>query len=298
MYYKDRYLSIELWLPLASKPIIFNQDWRITFDIIKNASTDYNSFNTAEVSIYNIEPNLINQMSQAGSHIKIVGGYKDLYGLLFTGIVNNVVITKDDTDIITTLHCASEISSLSNDATDCITMNVTDYLRNLCDKNNIKHDIAQINKDLIKYSVDKTVIEAIKEICTLFDLTYSIDNGVLRVTPKNISMESVSKTDIVTIDPTTGLIGNPNIGDAECRIKSLIDYRYHVNGYFNLQAKYATYNISQLAYRPNAILGNQLNALMYIDKNSYNGTYMILYMSINGDTRGNNWYTELGGIKL
>ena len=299
MYYKNRYLLLEIWPKYANKPITFNVDWKITFDITKNASSDYMSFNTAEISIYNMRSDIRELISTDGIKVRLDAGYEELHGVIFEGVVNNITVEKEKNEIITTLFCASDLTALSNDVSDTLNnVNVSDYLTNLCAKNNININIKRIDKSITEYTVDGSVSNTISRICSLFGLSYSIDNGIIRVVDKNINSDDVREDEIITVTPTTGLIGNPNITEEGCNIKTLLDCRYHVNGYYRLEAPFAAYNLKDLALRPEAVMGGELNALAFIDEHTYNGTYMILSMQFNGDTRGNSWYSSIRGSKL
>lgn len=299
MYYKDRYLLLEIWSKYADKPVTFNVDWKITFDITKNASSDYMSFNTAEISVYNMRSDVRELLSEYGLKIRLSAGYKELNGVIFEGVVNNVTVEKETNDIITTFFCASDLTALSNDVSDTLNgINVTDYLTNLCKKNNISLDIKRINKSITQYTIDGSVSQTIARVCSLFGLSYSIDNGIIRIVSKDISADDIKEDEIIVVTPTTGLIGNPNITEEGCNIKTLLDCRYHVNGFYRLEAPFAAYNLNDLTLRPEAVIGGELNALAHIDEHTYNGTYMILSMQLNGDTRGNAWYTSIRGSKL
>lgn len=299
MYYKDRYLLLEIWPKYANKPITFNVDWKITFDIVKNASSDYMSFNTAEISIYNMRSDVREMLSEYGLKVRLSAGYEELNGVIFEGVVNNVTVEKESTDIITTFFCASDLAALSNDVSDTLNgVNVTDYLTNLCKKNNISLDMKRVDKSITEYTIDGSVANTISRICSLFGLSYSIDNGVVRIISNDVSQEDVKEDEIIVVTPTTGLIGNPNITEEGCNIKTLLDCRYHVNGFYRLEAPFASYNLNNLTLRPEAVLGGELNTLARIDEHTYNGTYMILSMQINGDTRGNAWYTSIRGVSL
>lgn len=299
MYYKDRYLLIEIWQPNSDKPITFNEEWKIVFNVDKNASSDFMSFNTATVSIYNMNSSTRGKISMQGLNIRIYAGYQDLHGKIFNGVINNITVSKDNTDIVTTLYCASDLNGLENDVSDTInSMNLTDYLINLCNKNGIPLKINRINKSIVEYSIDGSVSDTIVRLCSMFGLSYSIDDGVIRIVDKNIKSDDVNDNEIILLTPSTGLLGNPEITEEGCNVRSLLDYRHHVNGYYKLEAPFASYNLNSLNVRPNAVLGGELNALAFIDKKTYNGVYMILSMNIQGDTRGNAWYTNLRGSRL
>lgn len=299
MYYKNRYLNLEVWPQYADKPITFNVDWKITFDINKNASSDYMSFNTAEISIYNMTSEVRSLISQAGLKVRLDAGYEDLHKVIFEGVVNNVTVEKEATDIITTLYCSSDLTGLANDVSDTLNgVNITDYLSNLCKKNGIRLEMKRIDKSITEYSVDGSVAQTIARICSLFGLSYSVDNGMIRIISDDIASNDVREDEIIVITPTTGMLGNPEITEEGCNIKTLLDCRYHVNGYYRLEAPFATYNLNNLTVRPEAVLGGELNATAFIDKKTYNGVYMILSMQFKGDTRGNAWYSQLRGSRL
>lgn len=299
MQYKNRYLNLEVWPKYADKPVTFGVDWRITFDITKNASSDYLSFNTAEIEIYNMTSETRALISQEGLRIRLDAGYEDLHKVIFEGVVNNVTVVKENVDIITTLFCSSDMTALSNDVSETLNgINITDYLSNLCKKNGIKLEMKKIDKSITEYSVDGSVSQTIARICSLFGLTYSIDDGMIRIISKDVKSDDVKDNEAILVTPTTGMLGNPDITEEGCNVKTLLDCRHHVNGYYKLEAPFASYNLNNLTVRPEAVLGGELNAIAFIDSRTYNGIYMVLSMQIKGDTRGNAWYTLLRGSRL
>lgn len=299
MQYKNRYLNLEVWPKYADKPVTFGVDWRITFDITKNASSDYLSFNTAEIEIYNMTSETRALISQEGLRVRLDAGYEDLHKVIFEGVVNNVTVVKENVDIITTLFCSSDMTALSNDVSETLNgINITDYLSNLCKKNGIKLEMKKIDKSITEYSVDGSVSQTIARICSLFGLTYSIDDGMIRIISKDVKSDDVKDSEAILVTPTTGMLGNPDITEEGCNVKTLLDCRHHVNGYYKLEAPFASYNLNNLTVRPEAVLGGELNAIAFIDSRTYNGIYMVLSMQIKGDTRGNAWYTLLRGSRL
>lgn len=299
MQYKNRYLNLEVWPKYADKPVTFGVDWRITFDITKNASSDYLSFNTAEIEIYNMTSETRALISQEGLRVRLDAGYEDLHKVIFEGVVNNVTVVKENVDIITTLFCSSDMTALSNDVSETLNgINITDYLSNLCKKNGIKLEMKKIDKSITEYSVDGSVSQTIARICSLFGLTYSIDDGMIRIISKDVKSDDVKDSEAILVTPTTGMLGNPDITEEGCNVKTLLDCRHHVNGYYKLEAPFASYNLNNLTVRPEAVLGGELNAIAFIDSRTYNGIYMVLSIQIKGDTRGNAWYTLLRGSRL
>lgn len=299
MKYINRYLRLTIQNRLTANPMIFDDSWKIVFNIHKLASSNYLSFNTAEISVYNLTSEYRTTLSQTNYSITLDAGYQEKHGVVFEGVINNVAHVRQGTDIITTFYCASNTSQYDKDASASVqNMTVTDLISMLCEKVSVNYELPFTRSEVVSRSFIGTFAQVIASICSDYRISAAIDNGTLIFKDKEKDPSTINKASIYTYTPDTGLLGNPMINERGVSFRSFINSDAQVNSYFKLYAPYAAYNLGNLTRRPNTVVGGSLNAMAFIDTQSYEGLYMMLSLSVSGDTRGNTWYTDVEGSRI
>lgn len=306
MIYVDRYFRLTLRQMLVNDPtspvikeFIFNEDWKVTFRIRKSASLDYLSFNTAEISVYNMSSTTRAELAASPVYISLVAGCKEFKGQLFTGTLSNMVTTKRGTDLITTLYCASDTVSYSQGISIAPqNISVTDLIAHICNKYGITYRLPFSKSELVQKSYIGTVSKVLAMLCYDFNISMGVDNGVLLFRDKKTTAEQLQLSDAITLTPDSGLLGNPTVTDVGTNVHAFIQPNIRVNDYYRLYAPYAEYDLGNLTLRANTISEGNLSALAFINTNTYNGVYRALSIVHSGDTRGNAWYTDIQGSKL
>lgn len=299
MRYVDRYLRLSIWTEFMDSPITFNVDWKIVFRIKKHASVDFLSFNTAEISVYNMNSTLRKYLSNKNMRISLVAGYVKLKDTIFEGVINNVVTVKQGPDLITTFYCSSNTAAYSYPVQKCVqNVSVTTLISNLCKEYNVPYVLPFTKSDIVTKSYTGTFAKVLALICKEYNISCGIDNGTLIFKDKSVDIEDIKDTESTTLTPTSGLLGNPVVNDRGVNVKTLLNPHLKVNDYFTLYAPYAEYNLDALTTTTDKVLGDKLNAFAYIDTKNYNGTYMILSIVVSGDTKGNTWYTDIEGSRI
>lgn len=294
-----RYLDLQFKVPGQDNGPRFNVDWKIAFTINKAASSNFLSFNTAEIAIYNMKAETISLVAQRGVTVWLDAGYETNHGVIFSGVVNNVTTTKRGPDIITTFYCTSDTFAYSQPIERTVqNVLVTDLIKQLCDSVGASYKILVNRKDVVKSSYSGPFSKVLAMICADYDIVCSLDNGFLNFTDRNLSGEQAENNLQLTFTPETGMIGNPQVTETGISFRNLITPKLMVNDIFSLYAPYAEYNLNELTRTPNKVLGGELNAFAFLDTHNYNGTFMALSIKFNGDTRGNAWYLNVEGSRI
>lgn len=299
MNYVNRYLRLNVYPQGTSNPVVFDTTWRIQFRVKKFASSNYLSFNQAEISVYNMTSELRTTLAQRDMSITLIAGYEDKKNPIFDGVINNVVTSKSGTDLITTFYCSSNIRNY-NEPVQISTQNmtVTDVLKKICTEHGIRYELPFTRAEIIAKSYSGTLAKVVAMICYDYKLSAGIDNGVLVFKNKLQTASSIADDSVYTFTPNTGMLGSPTVNERGVSLQSLLNPDIRVNDYFKLYAPYANYNLNTLTNRPNAVLGGELNAMAFIDTSTYNGLYMALSLEFQGDTRSNSWYTHVEGSRV
>lgn len=300
MKYINRYLRLTIQQPLENYgTLVFDTSWKITFNIHKAASSNYLSFNTAEISIYNLSGEYRSLLAQRELSITVEAGYEDKHGIVFDGIVNNVAHVKNGFDIVTTLYCSSNIRKYNNPVNLSVkNITVTELLKQICEAAGVQYELPFTRSEIVTRSYTGTLAKVVAEICYDYKISAGIDNGTLVFKDKLADQNRIPAASVYTFTPDSGIVGNPTVNERGVSFRAFINPDLQVNSYFDLYAPYAQYNLNSLTQRPNAIVGGELNAMAFIDTQNYNGLYMALSLSITGDTRGNSWFLDVEGSRV
>lgn len=297
--YINRYLRLTFKRENYLNTITVDESWKVTFRIRKYAAADILSFNTAEISVYNMSSELREMLSVKNTAIKLEAGYSEIHNTIFTGIVNNVATTKQSTELITTFYCQSDARSYEDLVQECVqNITVTDLLKKLCEERGVSYRMPFNKQDVVKQSYTGTFSKVVAMICHEYDISLALDNGVLIFRDKKQTVNDINNSLIKIYTPTSGILGNPTVTEVGIRFRALLQPSLKIHDYFRLEAPYADYNLNALETRANTVIGTELNTAVHIDTRSYKGVYMALSMTISGDTRGNSWYTDVEGARL
>lgn len=301
MRYLDRYLRVKIKNLAQGNYSTFDESWKITFRVRKCASASIFSYNTMELSIYNLNDETRRNLSEEQLPIIVDAGYKDLKATIFDGIVNNITTSKIGTDIITTFYCSSNIQRY-NGATNITFRNikVVDAIKELCKMHGIEPIIpSDLDKGIISsYACTEPLQKELEKICYRYGISIGLDNGEIVFADKEKKEKGVINADVKVFTPSNGLLGNPTVLHTGIKVNSLMQPQIRVNDYFRLFAPYADYNLSDLTSAPNLVTNDELKAFAHIKTKDYNGLYRALAIIHSGDTRGNEWKTEFDGVRL
>lgn len=297
--YINRYLRLSITPDKANEPVIFGQDWKITFRVRKCASASILSYNQAEISVYNMTSEMRNMLSTKYMPVTLDAGYESMHGIIFTGSVYNITTVKRATELITTFYCVSDTRAYENLVNECVSnITVKDLIARLCEQYGVSYSLQTTRNDVVQRSYTGVFSRIIALICYEYGISCALDNGQLIFKDKKSDEQTISSSNIKVYTPNSGILGNPTVTEIGIRFKALLQHDLQVNDYFRLEAPYAEYNLNELQRAPGMVEGGNVNALAHIDTHTYNGAYMVLNLIETGDTRGNSWYTEVEGSRI
>lgn len=297
--YVNRYLRLKVWPNGAKEPITFTQDWKITFNVRKCASAITVSYNTAEINIYNMTPQLRDLLSQKYMIVELEAGYLDDYTTIFAGYLYNLITVKNATELVTTLYCGSNTQAFGKTVNKCVqNVSVTDLIAQLCEEYGVSYRLPFKRDDVVQKSYTGSFGRVLALICKEYDILWTIENGQALFRDRKVAENQVKNSEVRVFTPISGLLGNPQVTEVGVRIHTLMHPALQVTDYFRLEAPYTEYSINNISTTPGLILGNDLNVYAHITTHTYNGLYMALSINVSGDTRGNAWYTDVEGSKI
>jgi hypothetical protein len=266
---------------------LFNQDFRITFDIQKSST---NTPKQSKIEIYNLSQETRDALQKLISSnndninnqqiVMLYAGYSFNVGaeLLYSGNITNISSKKEPPDVVTTISCAENSLIYKN------SFSSLSYGGGITSKKVIEDIAAQMKVDIDENSNFGTGVtlahgwthaglskQAMDKITRQAGLTWSTQNGKIRVVPQG---SSTNDEVVIVVSPTSGMIGSPerkdNSGDDT-------DNPAEKHGW-------SVKSLLQPKLSP--------NRKVKIESMSVDGVYIIDTVSHRGDTKSGDWQTE------
>jgi hypothetical protein len=264
---------------------------RATFDIWQPG---YQAFWVGDIVIYNFDVQTSKIVLQEGMFVTISAGYENggQYGLIFAGnIFQSFVVRENVTDFKTVLHCIQGrpqlVKNLINFAMDG-PVSQTDFANNA-----IAASSQQAGKLSLKYLdglSQKTLPRGKVEFTDPWPFLdqFADDNNQVWFYDMdgkaNVTDFNSPSPDAIVYTPQTGLVGTPEQTEQGVAMRFLLDPRLKVK--INpVQIQLDETSIIFLKQQ----IGQQPTVL------DQNGVYVIGAVRHFGDTRGNDWYTDVIG---
>jgi len=121
-----------------------------------------------------------------------------------------------------------------------------------------------------------------------YGMRWSIQDGVLTV----VANDDVLPGQAIVLNSQTGLIGFPESTQQGINVTALINPNFRVGGQVQINQKDITQTTIKNQYLNSLNDGVAANLLATIDT-SNDGTYRIIVVEHEGDTRDNNWFSDL-----
>lgn len=285
MLYFDRVCRIIIE---GSQTIIIENS-RISFEIVKSKNAKEN---TAKVEIYNLAPKTRKLISEQEALVRVYAGYaqnKDLIEI-GQGDISKVKHNRNKTEVVTELYMAEGILKIRNNPISIgfsskSNLQLKNILDNLKAKSNNQFTFRLIDVDETRtiengYSDLGSLDRILDNLSVHFDFTWSIQNGIITIKGNKLS----NTTEIMLLTSKNGLILNPeSVKQVSRNLKK---------SKITTEAK--TINSVQALLQPNL----QVNDIIAIQSQDLNGKYEIQKITHRGDTRGNEWYSDMEVMSL
>ena len=259
-------------------------DLRCVFEISK---TSYMEANQSIVQIYNLNPDDENKIIKQGQRIIIEAGYVgSQYGKIFDGNVIQAIRSKEDgVNYILTLV------SMDNDRyTAYGLINVAlvaqqsarEAVNALVSKASVPTQLGSVSQLNTVYPRGKILFgmskDFLSQIAASENMTYYSEDGKVNI----ISVSELPSNTIKSYGPRNGLIGIPTQTELGVSCTVLLDPYITVNKFFHIDNT----KVTGYQYTP----GQPVRSL------DSEGIYRVITLKHRGDTRGNDWYTEIEAV--
>jgi hypothetical protein len=268
-------------------------------------SADIETPNLLTVRVYNLDPDTIQSIVKEYDQVSLQAGYVHAnFSLIFTGTIRqfkrgreNAVdsfleILAADNDlgynfgfVNTTLSPDQQAATWQDVYTHCaqaMNAQVDPQTVEMLQREAGTQGNIFLPRGRVLYGMGRTLM---RHLVDSIDATWSVQNGVMIVT-KNTGVRGGAA---VVLGPETGLIGVPEATDsgveARCLLNPSIKIGVQVSIASNLINEATQLNRFRPTLAPTAALAN-------------NSLYRVLAIEHVGDTRGQEWYTDLIGLAL
>ena len=285
MLYFDRVCKVVI----EGDKVITIENSKIQFEIIKSKNAKEN---TAKVEIYNLAPNTRKLITEQEALVRIFAGYAQNKGLMEIGQgdISKVKHNRDKTEVVTEIYMAEGLRKIRDNPISISfssksKLKLANVLDNLRTKSNNQFVFRLIDIDDSKtidngYSDLGSLDQILNNLGLQFGFGWSIQNGIITIkgTKKSLANE------IMLLTPKNGLILHPE------SVKH-VSRRLEKSSITRQEKKV---NSIQALLQPHL----QVNDIIAIASGDLNGKYEIQKITHKGDTRGNDWYSDMEVIVM
>lgn len=264
---------------------------QVTFNINRPG---YQAFYYGDIVIYNLNGSTEREIIKEGNRVVVEAGYiEGAYGKIFDGQVFQVFRERENVvDYKLTLHCLDGMGIFDNNMVSFTVYAGTDQ------RSQIASIAANATKPIplgtVSQNIDTKVLprgktffgqpkDYFRDIANYNNAQCFIHDGQVHMT-KLSDGPQLAADEAIVFTPTTGLIGTPQVTQDGVQFTVLLDPRVKI------------VNPSMLVKLDMTLLRKQLLKIGQLPTLLDNdGLYQVVSVAHRGDTRGNEWYTDIVG---
>lgn len=259
---------------------------------------DIQTPNTADIRVYNLAPNTSQRVQKEFTRVVLQAGYDGNFGLIFDGTIKQVRRGRETpTDTYLDITAADgdraynfAVSAISLAAGQTSPRNVVEQIvRGMavhgCQQGYIPDTLPDqpLPRGKVIYGMSR---DALRILAENTDTTWSIQDGKVDLVPLTGAKPS---SDIPVITSASGMIGLPEQTQNGIRIRTLLNPNLKIGQIIKIDNE----SIQRMRFGlgVDSQAQNQFNALAA--KTDDDGFYYVMLAEHSGNTRGNEWYTNL-----
>lgn len=256
--------------------------------------------NQAIISIYNLSPQNENTIIQQGYRVVVEAGYQSNDGQIFDGTVIQCTRSKQNgVDFVLNI-LAIDGDQFLNEGFCSFTyakgQTAREVVQNVCNKASSPVSLGYASPSLDKIVMSKGAAvhgqpkKTLSDIARTINGTWYIDNGKLYMFSYSDSADKLpgGLLQAVELNPRTGLLGNPQQVNYGVIARCLLNPRIIPYGLIHIPSRYITEQPVQVgSYSRGFSIPYTLDP---------NGIYRVCSVTFTGDTRGNEWYSDIVSV--
>lgn len=256
---------------------------RCTFRITKTLALETNY---CEVSIYNLNANTENSIIAEGNRIILEAGYEgEQYGLIFDGDVLQPIREKED-------GVTYKLTLISLDGDRFLNAGIVNFTlargqtaRNIVEECTARaenpSELGSISESLSGAKLTRGKVffglakDYLRQLAQSENSTFYVNDNKVNI----IRASDLPEGEIIDLSPQSGLIGTPTQTEYGVAAKCLLNPRI---------------NLNTLVHIDNSLVRERQQQIGQIVRNlDGDGIYRVIKITHSGDTRGDEWYTEI-----
>lgn len=281
-------------------------DFRVQFHVRRG---DKQTPNSADIRIFNLSYDTANRIEVEFTQLALQAGYPGNIGLIFRGIIKQVrkgrVDQKDSYVDITAAdgdeayNFSAMALSMAAGTTNYMGGSVLAMLQTMVRASASQAIFGGYGADggqTLKYPPDANLRarvfygmtrDEMREWADNAGCVWSIQDGALTIVPQNSYIPGPGE--IPLISPATGLIGVPEQIQSGLQLRILLNPSIRIGQRVKLETNAINqyqYSLDSASIGQNALIQKQLST-------SADGTYYVMSVDHEGDSRGTGWYSTL-----
>lgn len=251
-----------------------------------------------EVRIWNLSADTANQVAKEFTQITLKAGYQGNNQIIFQGQIGRIALGREDSvDSYCDLFCQDgDLAANWGVVNRCLPEGYTDddVFQTLMAEFN-QHGVTLGYKMPLRTrpsvgtkTLSGQVFDYMTQLADANDADWFIDNAKLNIVPKKGVLPS---TAVPTLSSATGLIGTATQTFNGINVRCLLNPEIRIGCPFNLDNG----SINTMTQRPGVIINESMLVVPDINRN---GIYKAFSVQHTGDTREQEWYTDLIAVDV
>lgn len=261
---------------------------RVKFHVIKNT---LQTPNVLDATIFNLSDNTVRMIQKEFTKVQLTVGYPGALGIIFTGgIIQKRAGRLNPTD--------TYLNILASDGDQAYNWSVVN--QSFAAGTTQTQQYQALKKTMEQYGVTGgptpnflgtqqnprgkacfgMTRDYLRDFATHNDLTWSIQDGQLQLLPRT----AVSADEVILVTDKTGMVGMPQLTLDGIMVRCLLNPALRINGRINLDNTSIQLPKYDLQY---TAINDKFPGL------DPKGLYKVIGLSHMGDTRGNEWYSDM-----
>lgn len=268
--------------------------FKITFFIKK---TDAQSPNEAEIKVYNLAQNTVNQIQKEFTRVTLQAGYEENFAVIFDGNIKQVKFGRDNgTDSYITI-LAGDGDSAYNFAVVNKTLSAgssqSDQANAAIDSmdgvsaGDVQIDgKAKLTRGKVMYGMAR---DYLRQTADTENAAWSIQDGKAQIIP----ISRLASGTAVVLNSKTGLVGTPEQTNDGITVKALLNPQIKIGGALKIDE--ADIKTATIQTKTSTQKDDKVNTPATI---AHDGAYKVISVEYVGDNRGNDWYANIVAIDI
>ena len=269
-------------------------DMHFRFRINQN---DFETPGDAEIRVFNLSEASLFRVTQEYQTVTLFAGYQGNSAIIFKGTIKQfrrgrenatdtfLDILASDSDIAYNFSTVNQSIAAGNSPKAPI--QAAAKAMNL----GIRANLDGLNPMLRGKVMFGMARDFIRDSSDTLGASWSVQDGKVQITP----LQGYEDGEVVVINSTTGMIGIPEQTDEGVRVRVLLNPYLKIGNVFQLNNK----DVTQLQI-DDLVAYNSYKAVQYAAHLSAgsDGKYRLFVVEHSGDTRGQEWYSDLLGLSI